>query len=330
VRILTVEPGPNFSVADVHRGWIKALKAAGHQVANLSFAARLEFYEKSRKVEGDELFSTEEAICLAAKGLETACYELWPDVVLITSGFYIPDDVLSLMSERGHTVVLLHTESPYEDGKQSERAKLVDLNIINDPTNIARFPANTLYIPHAYDPDIHHPSDDPIEWDFSFVGTGYPSRIEFFENVDWYGIDAAFAGNWQGIDDTSPLAPFLLHDRSECFPNELTSDLYRRTAVSANLYRREAHHVDLVDGWAMGPREVELAACGAFYLTEHRGENREVLPMIPTVSTPDEMGEQIRWWLAHPEARAEVAGDARAAVADRTFANNVRSLTQAI
>ena len=331
MRILAVEPGPNFSVADVHRGWVKALKADGHQVANMNFGARLEFYERARKVDGVERFSTEDAVRLAAKGLLATCYELWPDVVLITSGFYVPDDVLDLMRERGHTVVMLHTESPYEDAKQSHRASHVDLNLINDPTNIERFPANTIYVPHAYDPDMHYPTADAHQYEFSFVGTGYPSRIEFFEKVDlpeaWR---VAFAGNWQGLDDDSPLLPRLLHDRAECFPNELTADLYRRSMVSANLYRREAHHADLVDGWAMGPREVELAACGTFYITEERGENREVLPMVPTVTTPAEMGDQIRWWLGHPEARAETAREARAAVADRTFASNVRRLTQSI
>jgi spore maturation protein CgeB len=331
VRILTVEPGPNFSVADVHRGWVKALKAAGHQVANMSFAARLEFYEKARTdPDGRERFTTEEAVRLASKGILTACYELWPDVVLITSGFYVPDDALQLMRDRGHKVVMLHTESPYEDDKQIQRAQLVDLNLINDPTNIDRFPPNTVYAPHAYDPDVHHPADVDPAWDFSFVGTGYPSRVEFFERVDFDGIEAALAGNWQAVTDTSPLNPLLLNDRSECFPNDLTADLYRRTRISANLYRKEAHHVDLVDGWAMGPREVELAACGAFYMTEERGENREVLPMVPTFSTPDEFGELLRWWLAHPEARAEVARGARAAVADRTFDSNVRLLTQHI
>ena len=122
----------------------------------------------------------------------------------------------------------------------------------------------------------------------------------------------------------------MLHERSECFPNDLTANLYRGSAISANLYRKEAHHEDLVDGWAMGPREVELAACGTFYVTEERGENREVLPMIPTVTTPAEMGDTIRWWLGHPEQRTEVVREARAAVADRTFASNVRLLTQHI
>ena len=66
MRVLAVEPGPNFSVADVHRGWVKALRADGHQVANMSFAARLEFYERARKnTDGTDRYTTETACRLA-------------------------------------------------------------------------------------------------------------------------------------------------------------------------------------------------------------------------------------------------------------------------
>ena len=138
------------------------------------------------------------------------------------------------------------------------------------------------------------------------------------------------AGNWQALESDSPLVPLVGHDLAECYPNELTADLYRGTRASLNLYRREAEATHLVDGWAMGPREVELAACGAFYLTEARGENREVLPMIPTVSGPEDFSEKLAWWLAHDRQRQRVADEARAAVADRTFLSNARRLLQLV
>ena len=100
--------------------------------------------------------------------------------------------------------------------------------------------------------------------------------------------------------------------------------------MSANLYRAEAQEGDTGEGWAMGPREVELAACGTFYLTEERGENREVLPMVPTFDSPEDFGEKVRWWLAHPEAREQVAREAMAAIGDRTFENHAARLLEHI
>ena len=48
--------------------------------------------------------------------------------------------------------------------------------------------------------------------------------------------------------------------------------------------------------------------------------------MLPAYSSPAEAADLIRWALAHPEERAEAAAKARAAIADRTFENNARTL----
>jgi spore maturation protein CgeB len=320
-----VEPGPNFSVADVHRGWSKALTAAGCEVVNANFAARLEWYERACKGMGG---STEEGVHLTNESLRATVYDLWPELIVITSSFYVSNYTLDVLRSRGHKVVLLHTESPYEDDRQIERAERADFNVVNDPTNIDAFPPGTVYLPHAYDSEIHYPADG-YDNDFVMVGTGYPSRVEFLESVDW-PCKPVLCGNWQGIDDDSPLIPFLGHDRDECFPNEEAANLYRGAKSSLNLYRKEATHVDLVEGWAMGPREVELAACGTFYLTEARGENRDVLPMVPTVEGPDDFSEKLAWWLDHDTERDQVASQAQAAVADRTFHQNARRLLELV
>ena len=333
MRILAVHPGPAFSVSDVHQGWVRAFRDAGCQVVDFNLNDRADFYDKIYFKVGDgyeKPLTTEDALRLACKGIEVACYEFWPDIVFITSGFYVPVEVYPILRDRGHRVVLLHTESPYEDDRQIARAQHADLNLVNDPTNLERFPAGTLYMPHAYDPKLHHPGRSDHKSDFAFVGTGYPSRERFFEQVDWSGIDALFAGNWQGLSDGSPLRPLVAHDLGECLPNETTADVYRGTRASANLYRTEAERPELSTGWAMGPREVELAACGTFYLTEERGENRQVLPMVPTFDGPEDFGVKLRWWLDHPDAAADVATRARAAVAGRTFANHARRLLAAV
>jgi spore maturation protein CgeB len=146
--------------------------------------------------------------------------------------------------------------------------------------------------------------------------------------VDWSGLDVALAGNWCDLRDGSPLVPYLTHDIGVCCPNDEAVRLYRATKVAANIYRTEAQHDALLDGWAMGPREVELAATGTFFLTQQRGENAEVLPMVPTFDGPDDLGDKVRWWLAHPDQRADVAAKAREAVADRTFVANAGRLLQ--
>lgn len=332
MRVLVVRPGPAFSVADVCNGWVKGLRANGCEVVDFNFDDRLSFYVRSFLEHDGEFrpafLEAADAARVAAKGLLAACYEFWPDVVIVVSGFYLPPETYETMRSRGHKVVLLHTESPYEDDRQIPQAGFADLNLVNDPTNLEQFRqvAPTIYVPHAYDPDLHHPrpAHPDATSDFCFVGTGFPSRVEFFEQVDWTGIDAAFAGNWRHTNDDSPLRKFLAHDIEECCPNDQTAVLYASTKASANLYRKEASAS--ADGWAMGPREVELAACGTFFLREPRPEGDELFPMLPTFEDPEDFTDQLRWWLAHDTAREEAARRARLAIADRTFTNHAAQL----
>ena len=233
-KVLVVHPGVDFSVSDVHRGLVKGLKANGCDVAELNLSDRLEFYARAEIKGGDDVyvkaFSDDAAVAMAAKGIEAALYEWWPDVVVIVSGFFVPPALWGLLSKRPHHVVYWATESPYEDDRQGRGARFADTVILNDPVNLDQYRADinarTFYLPHSYDPDIHHPGGDPVH-DFVFVGTGFPSRIEWLEAVDWAGVDAVLAGNWNLLDDGSPLTPLVLHQPGWCIDNADTADLYR-------------------------------------------------------------------------------------------------------
>jgi spore maturation protein CgeB len=327
MRVLTVEPGPHFSVADVHRGWRRALRRLGCDVVNFNFEDRLEFYSQAtfeRDGEYQKALNGQQAILFAAKGIEVAAFEWWPDVVFITSCFFVSRFILEVLRDRGMKVVLLLTESPYEDAGQLERAAFADLVLLNDPTNLDRFRdinPNTHYSPHCYDPDIHYPraADPERASDFCFVGSGFPSRINFLERINWSDIDVVLAGNWQALTQDSPLRSYVIHPVENCIDNTEAVAFYTSTKASANIYRRERLEGDTADGWALGPREIELAACGTFFLTEPRGENREILPMIPTFRGPEDFEEKLRYYLANEDERAAISQKAREAVADRTF-----------
>lgn len=334
MKILVVEPGPHFSVMDVAKGLAKGLQQCGAEVGTLNLGDRLDLYtqahlRKDRK--WVRALSGDDAVRMAAKGLEVVCYEWWPDIVVIVSGFFIPPEIWGVLARRPHHVVLWCTESPYEDDRQLRPARYADTVIINDPLNLEQFRQinpRTWYMPHSYDPDIHYPgrAHRGLACDFGFVGTGFPSRIEFFEKVDWTGIHARFGGNWGLVKDKSPLMDLLIAARLECLDNADTAKLYRSAKVNANLYRKETSEAGSNAGWAMGPREVELAACGAFFLREPRGEGDELFPHLPTFTTPVEFEDLLRWWLRHPKERKSAAAAAQAAIADRTFRNTAARL----
>lgn len=333
MRVMVVQPGPAFSVADVASGIRTALAANGCKIFDYRLHDVLIHYTHAhvRRDDGEwqKCFTHHEALTIAMQQVYGEVFKFWPDVVIFISGFYTFPRLYEILRARRMRTILWCTESPYEDSTQIVQAPYADLCILNDPTNLAAFRAvqpNTHYLPHSYDPQRHQrrPHDPSKASDFFWVGTGYPSRRAFFEAVDWTGIDIKLGGNWELLDgETSSLLPHLVAPPRECMDNDEAVSWYSSTKASVNVYRQEHGDGDVLKpasaGWAMGPREVELAALGTFFLTEARGENREVLPMVPTFDGPGDFGEQLRWWLARDVERDEVAAKARAAIADRTF-----------
>lgn len=333
MRILVAHPGPNFSVHDVYVGWTEALRELGQHVAEFNLAERLTFYDHAmleRDGEPTKALTGEEATNLAVNGLYAALYKVRPHVLLCVSAFFYPTDLMDLARAYGTKVVVLHTESPYEDGRQLSVAEHADLNLINDPTNldVFRSVAPTHYVPHSYRSALHTPGkpDPELAADLAFVGTGYQSRITFLEAMDLDGLDVLLAGNWKQLTEDSPLRKHVGHDLEECLDNEQTVEVYRSAQCGLNLYRREAENEHLAFGQAIGPREVEMAATGLFFLRDPRPESDVVLSMLPTFTSPGEASEKLRYWLARPEQRKELAAQAREAVADRTFANRATEL----
>ena len=292
--------------------------------------------EEGRKIVRPAM-TPQQAFNAAMQGLSHACLTFWPDVILYVSGFFLNAGLMQLMQSRNFIQVILHTESPYEDAAQLLRGQLADLNLLNDPKNIGRFrewgPAE--YMPHCYRPELHHPRTGPLNpelaADLAFIGTAFKSRIEFFTAMDLAGLDVLIGGNdWGATPEDSPLAPFVGTGlgNPDCVDNEQTAEIYRHARTGLNLYRRETSEGGSAEGWAMGPREVEMAASQLFFLRDPRAEGDEVLSMLPTFSGPGDASEKLRWWLAHDRERQRAADKARLAVMDRTFDVNARRMLQ--
>ena len=337
MRALVVHPGPNFSVADVARGWARGLADLGVQTRTFELDKLLDYFAHAyTELDGEmvKAHGEEEAVQLAAGQIKAACYDWWPDLVVVISGFFMYPQLVEILRSRHRNVVLVCTESPYEDERQLEKAAWYDAVVLNDPTNLDAFTevcdGPAMYLPHCYDPAVHHPGPSKHHSDVAFVGTGYPSRQRFLERVDFDGIDLALGGNWDNAPDT--LTRYVGHPLDQCVDNDETANIYRGTKASFNLYRLETNGNlnDTADGWAMGPREIELAACGTWFARQSRPESDATFPMLPTFASPEELGEQLRWALANPELRHNAAEFARRAVADRTFPNNARRLLEAI
>lgn len=345
MRVLLVHPGPDFSVNDVFQGWLEAFREIGVQAEGFNLNDRLIFYSTALMDTGDQdehgrpivkqAMTQDQAYVMARQGLSHALYTFWPDVVMFISAFFMTAGTFNLIRSRGHKIVILHTESPYQDEEQLMRGEMADLNLINDPTNLEKFRELGLaeYQHHCYRPSIHHPRDEPLNpnlaADLAFIGTAFESRINFFESMDLKGLDVLIAGNdWGKIPASSPLVPFIGTGigNPDCVENTQTASIYRHARMGLNLYRMESAEDWGGRGWAMGPREVEMAACGLPFLRDSRPEGDEIFHMLPRFRDPVEASDKLRWWLKHDREREKVAAQAYEAIADRTFVNSAKRL----
>ena len=340
MRWLLIHPGPSWSVADVFNGWSEALTGLGETVEEYPLDAALRFFNSALAETGRTLpcgcrevrkyLDRDQASRLALDPILAAASRFWPDVILCTSAFFMQPWLLEILRSRRHKIVMLMTESPYQDDFQLKVAQYADLILLNDPVNLAAYreigPA--YYTPHAYRESVHYPAapGSTPEYDLAFVGTGFPSRAAFFNQMDLAGLNVRLAGLWMDLPEDSPMRDWTAADADDCVDNPETAAIYRRSRTGINFYRVEAEAAHEGEGVACGPREIEMAASGLWFARDPRPESDELFPMLPSYSGPAEASELIRWALAHPDERAEAAARARAAVAGRTFTEHARQL----
>jgi spore maturation protein CgeB len=348
MRFFVVHPGADTSTSDVFDGLTGALKRAGHEVLVYQLSGLIDhagswlthLYKRRRKALRDaedaqglaELPrpTPADVIYQAVSGVFERVIRYQPDVVLAVSAMWFPPDAIILLRRLGVPVATVLTESPYEDAAQEKVAALSSIVWTNERESLAPLRlANplTFYLPHAFDPDRHQTTTvegeetDLPAHDVVFVGTGFEERVEVLQDVDWSGIDLGLYGNWQLLGSRSKLRQYV---RDGNVPNTVAAALYRRAKIGLNLHRssmgfgRHAPHIESAS--SLNPRAYELAATGSFYLSDERAEGQELFgDLVPTFTSPRELQDLVRRYLADDAARAALAARLPAAIAGQTF-----------
>jgi len=334
MKILALNPGSSWSTIDLYTGYTAAWREQGHEVTEYLLdrrivAANLWLNYQWRRTGKQCIRPTSNDVCYLAS-FESVIQALAHDVdwVVNFSCLQFHPGVFHAIRKAGVKCAALLTESPYQDAEQVYWAAMANVAFTNERTSVDVFrPHNehVHYLPHAYDPAKHHPGVEGPEaaaHDVVFVGTDWPERVALLSAVNWEGIDLGLYGLWKALGSRHRLRRYVRHGMVD---NAMAAALYRRAAIGLNPYRQSVslkHDRGLVTtAESINPRAVELAACGCFSLSDNRAEGREVFgPLVPTYETPAELEELIRYYLAHPQERADMAAALPATVQDRTFA----------
>src|SRR5688572_3120418 len=253
MRIVLAHPGASWSTADVYDGLLYGLRQHGADVVPYRLDTRIEASHKAlhwlwrtKKKEQPDLAKPNQidTIYHAGIGVLEMALRHQADVVLVVSAMLLHPDVIILMKRAGLRVVVLFTESPYDEDKELAIAGMVDGGWTNERTSVPKFRAvnpNMGYLPHAWHPLKHFQSarslGDLPEHDVVFVGSGFSERVTFFNSIDWTGIDLGLYGTWKNLGLNKQVKQCV---RGAQITNEMAASLYRRAKVGLNLYRNRA------------------------------------------------------------------------------------------
>lgn len=164
--------------------------------------------------------------------------------------------------------------------------------------------------------------------DLSFLGAGYPNRRVAFRAL--LGRDFKIWGSdWEGDE--------LLASRVQRGGARISAEesvlVYNAAKININLHSSLKTDALVSGGDFVNPRTFELASMGAFQLVDKRALMPELFRLdgedaeLAVFSSPAEMEAAIDFYLAHPEAREEVAQRGRARVlAEHTYQHRMQAL----
>jgi len=345
MRILCIDPGADFSTADVYRGLIDGLRANDHTVIEYRYGRRLGVmhraldlaWKEQRKAMPDVAKPTDADAALWTSELAVtwAIRHAPLDLVIVVSGMFVHPDALIMLRRCGFPVALLCTETPYSLHHEQRFASLVDFVFTNERTAIPTFRQvnpHSYYLPHAYHPEIHNP-DFAVDanvpsHDVVFVGTGFQERVDWLMRVDWTGIDLGLYGAWNMIPPRAKLRRCI---QRGIVDNTYTSALYRKAKIGLNLFRQSLRYERdgerITTAESLNPRSYELAACGCFHISDARAEVGEVFgELVPQFSTGKELDALVHAWLANDLGRSSVARALPVAIADHSWVTRAAQL----
>jgi spore maturation protein CgeB len=327
VRTVLLVAGTQVTTSDLHLLYERAFAAAGWRTVFLSHDSHLPFGEKV--FQQSRLRFSRPHVALVNRRVRRTARACSPDLVFISgSNWYVSAAPIRSLQRAGARVVLNEQHLQVFRSWQAACLPLYDHVFVQDGGLAALLRASApvrgaSLLGPACDPQEHRPvplSEDQRRTlcaDVAYLGYAYPNRLAMMEALHDFDVRLWGVG-W----DASPV--LAGHVRREPVHGLKKTLVYNATAVNLNL---QSHSYQL-DGVTCRPFEV--AACGAFCLTEPRrdlaGFFRTGEEMV-TFDGIDDLRAKIAHFLAHPDERREVASRARArALSEHTYGHRVQQV----
>lgn len=245
-----------------------------------------------------------------------------PDLVIVLEGMEFPLEALNQIRERGIRTAIWLTDDPYYTditGKLApyyEHVFTLELSCLDFYRQMGC--RQVQYLPLGVNPSAFFPR--PVtgarRLDASFIGTGYWNRIAFFNRIfpSLLPRKVLISGWWWDRLKRYRRYRGRIQLGKWMGPEE-TSEYYCASQIVINLHRAhddESYNSNSrkIPALSVNPRTFEIAACGAFQLSDERADLMNLFTpgeeMI-TYSSPEDFLAKLHYYLSHPEERSGIA-----------------------
>ncbi|WP_135553108.1 CgeB family protein [Paenibacillus cymbidii] len=245
-----------------------------------------------------------------------------PDLLLVMEGMRLPAEQAIAVREKGVRTAVWFTDDPYYTDHTAGIAPYYEF-VFTLEINCVPFYSSlgckkVFYLPLGANPNVFQPYrvDNGYRRDVSFIGSAYWNRVAFFDSIAPALIDKqAFISGlwWDRLKSYRQLMDKI--GLNHWMTPEETAKYYFGSSVVINLHRAHDdesynHNSRKLPAMSVNPRTFEIAASGAFQLTDERQDLRnmyEIGKEIVTYDSPEDLLAKMNYYMEHEEERREIA-----------------------
>lgn len=248
--------------------------------------------------------------------------QLQPNLVLVLEGMELPPAIVDLIRQRGIRTAVWFTDDPYYVDVTEKLAPHYDdvftleLNCVDFYRSIGC--QRVHYLPLGANPAVFRPQPVPEQFrkDVSFIGSAYWNRVAFVgQLVPLLARTNSLVSGWWW----ERLPQFRhLQGRIQSgvwLSPEDTAKYYYGSRIVLNVHRAhddESYNCNKrkIEAFSVNPRTFEIAASGAFQMTDERSDLLNYYTPgveVITYQTPADCMEKVRYYLTHEDERREIA-----------------------
>lgn len=336
MRIAVVRPGHALSTLFVSAGLEEGLKSIGVEVDEVRTERLIamqslvvtQFWDKYEKLGHTPIEIAQHA------GLEQVLARLLYleyDLILLVNGRLFSPQIMRGFDKLPGPKVVWLKESPYEDEWQRHFVDHFDFAFVNDKVSVPVMNevVPSVYLPHSYDPETFMRIERQQNIDVFFCYTAFNNRVPVVDQLSSSGLKCVLPKAGTVYDESSGITGVSF------VPPERVAHFYNTSKICLNVHRTEKLYgsgEQITQAYSLGPRAYEIAACGAFQLSDNtRPELTEVFgDTVATYDNPDDIVEQCRYWLdpARDKQRVEMGLASMERVRECTYAHRAAQVVK--